>query len=82
MAGGVPMVTYLWYINGTVLNTTRMAPDTRSRFRLANNELTITSVQPSDAGMYQCSASNEHGMRMSSAQLRVLCELTLLLIVV
>lgn len=72
VAGGVPMVTYLWYINGTVLNTTRMAPDTRSRFRLANNELTITSVQPSDAGMYQCSASNEHGMRMSSAQLRVL----------
>lgn len=72
VANGVPAVTYKWYVNATVLNTTLLPATSRDRFRLANNVLTITNVQPSDAGMYQCSASNAHGTRMSSAQLRVL----------
>lgn len=71
-AQGVPDVTYQWYVNATRINATTLSAATGGRFRLANNVLTITKVQPSDAGMYQCSASNAHGTRMSSAQLRVL----------
>ena len=76
MADGVPTVTYGWYINATAFSAAQalMLPADKARFSVTGNRLSITNVQPQDAGMYQCSAENTHGMRLSSAQLRVLCE--------
>jgi receptor-type tyrosine-protein phosphatase gamma len=69
-ANGVPSVTYDWFVNATRLNISRLAPAVRSRYTISNNVLTITNVQSTDAGMFQCSASNTHGTKLCSAELR------------
>ena len=70
----MPVVTYQWFINATAYNTTIMGmiPADRARYIVSNNMLTITGVLVKDAGMYQCAASNTHGMTYSTAQLRAL----------
>jgi len=71
-ANGVPSVKYAWYVNATRFNMTFLPPADRSRYTLNSdgNLLTITNVQATDAGMYQCSASNTHGVKLCSAELR------------
>jgi len=72
-ATGVPGVTYKWFVNATVLNSTTLAPADRSRytFSTSGNILTITNVHLPDSGMYQCQATNTHGTKLCSAELRV-----------
>ena len=79
-ATAVPSVKYKWYVNATVLNSSMLAPADRDRytFSSAGNILTITNVHAPDAGMYQCQASNTHGMRLCSAELRIFGKLRLL----
>lgn len=79
-ATGVPNVRYRWFVNATVLNTSMLAPADRDRytFSSAGNILTITDVHAPDAGMYQCQASNTHGTKLCSAELRVFGALCLL----
>lgn len=72
-ATGVPSVSYKWFVNATVLNSTMLAPADRDRFTFSTtgNILTITNVHGPDAGMYQCQASNTHGTKLCSAELRI-----------
>lgn len=74
---GIPAVTFSWLRNGTVLNVANLSPDDQARIAISSNVLTIGSVKPSDAGMYQCAVSNTHATRYDAAQLRVLCKLLL-----
>jgi len=57
-----------------------LAPADRDRytFSATGNILTITNVQIPDAGMYQCQASNTHGTKLCSAELRIFGKLCLL----
>uniref|UniRef100_A0A671KYQ7 Contactin-3-like n=1 Tax=Sinocyclocheilus anshuiensis TaxID=1608454 RepID=A0A671KYQ7_9TELE len=56
-ANGKPKPSYSWLKNGELL---------------ANGALTISSVNLSDAGMYQCVAENKHGIIYFGAELVVL----------
>ena len=71
---GIPTVAFKWYRNATELRVQDMLPDDAARYSINNNVLTIEGVADKDQGMYQCAASNTHGTRYSSAQLRVLCK--------
>jgi len=79
-ATGVPDVRYKWYRNATALNSSMLAPADRDRYTFAGdgNILIIANVHQPDAGMYQCEASNTHGTKLCSAELRVLGMLRLL----
>jgi len=76
-ATGVPEVSYKWFVNATRLNSSMLAPADRPRYTFSSrgNILTITSVHQPDAGMYQCQASNTHGIKLCSAELRILSKL-------
>ncbi|KAL8623497.1 hypothetical protein ACOMHN_015705 [Nucella lapillus] len=66
-ARGVPSPTYSWLKNGQVLS------NTEGDVEVSGNVLTV--VSPDSAkhdGMYQCRASNTHGVSYSTGQLRVL----------
>lgn len=63
-ASGVPAPVYRWLKNGYLL-----APSNSS-----NTRLTITSIHRSDAGSYQCIASNALGSLLSlTARIDVTC---------
>nr|XP_034306607.1 contactin-like [Crassostrea gigas] len=64
-AFGIPRPTYTWYRNGQLLSGD-------SDLVITGNTLTIPRLGESQAGMYQCMASNSHGVVTSTAQLRVL----------
>lgn len=64
-AFGIPRPTYTWYRNGQLLSGD-------SNLIITGNTLTIPRLGESQAGMYQCMASNSHGVVTSTAQLRVL----------
>jgi len=72
-ASGVPDISYKWFVNASSLNHSRLAPADRDRYTFSSsgNILTITKVKPEDAGMYQCQASNTHGTKLCSAELRI-----------
>ena len=57
---------YTWYRNGEVLTA-------RDRHQFRNNleTLIISDLMTTDTAMYQCFASNDHGMIYSAAQLSV-----------
>jgi len=57
-----------------------LAPADRDRFTFSTtgNILTITNVHGPDAGMYQCQASNTHGTKLCSAELRIFGKFCLL----
>ncbi|XP_073501159.1 contactin-4-like isoform X1 [Phyllobates terribilis] len=64
-ASGRPKPTYSWLKNGQRLQS-------KGRLQIEHGSLTITSVNSSDSGMYQCLAENKHGTIYSSAELRVI----------
>ncbi|XP_016109365.1 contactin-3-like [Sinocyclocheilus grahami] len=64
-ANGKPKPSYSWLKNGALLAA-------EDRIQIENGALTISSVNLSDAGMYQCVAENKHGIIYFGAELVVL----------
>ncbi|XP_023649827.2 contactin-3-like isoform X1 [Paramormyrops kingsleyae] len=64
-ASGKPKPSYSWLKNGKILAS-------EGRLMIENGVLSISSLDLSDAGMYQCIAENKHGTIYSSAELMVL----------
>ncbi|KAM8867427.1 contactin-3 [Synchiropus picturatus] len=64
-ANGKPKPSYSWLKDGQPL-----VPG--SRMQIENGALSVTALDLSDSGMYQCVAENKHGVVYSSAQLIVL----------
>ncbi|XP_043406938.1 contactin-4 isoform X4 [Chelonia mydas] len=64
-ANGRPKPSYSWLKDGEPL----MPQD---RIQIEHGALTITNVNLSDAGMYQCVAENRHGVIFTSAELSVI----------
>lgn len=52
----------------------------QGRVQIENGALSITALNLSDSGMYQCVAENKHGSVYSSAQLMVLGKIAFLLL--
>ena len=44
----------------------------QSKVQVVNGALTISSLTPSDAGMYQCVAENRHGRVYTNSELMVI----------
>ncbi|XP_042308319.1 contactin-6-like isoform X2 [Sceloporus undulatus] len=64
-ATGKPMPSYQWLKNGQLL-----IPE--ERIQIENGTLTITMLNISDSGLYQCVAENKYGSIYSNAELRVI----------
>ncbi|KPP77985.1 contactin-3-like [Scleropages formosus] len=64
-ATGKPKPSYSWLRNGEPLAV-------EGRVQVENGALSISALNLSDAGMYQCVAENKHGTIYSSAELMVL----------
>ncbi|XP_034296444.1 contactin-3 [Pantherophis guttatus] len=63
-ASGKPKPSYRWLRNGEPLAL-------EGRIQIENGALTITNLNLTDSGMYQCIAENKHGTIYASANLRV-----------
>ncbi|KAJ0068370.1 hypothetical protein NL108_005956, partial [Boleophthalmus pectinirostris] len=63
-ATGKPKPSYSWLRNGQPLSA-------EGQLQIENGALSITALNLSDSGMYQCVAENKHGIIYSSAQLMV-----------
>uniref|UniRef100_A0A8C0E6E7 Contactin 3 n=1 Tax=Balaenoptera musculus TaxID=9771 RepID=A0A8C0E6E7_BALMU len=59
-ASGKPKPSYRWLKNGEALVT-----------QIENGALTISNLNVTDSGMFQCIAENKHGLVYSSAELKV-----------
>uniref|UniRef100_A0A8C5FQA4 Contactin 3b n=1 Tax=Gadus morhua TaxID=8049 RepID=A0A8C5FQA4_GADMO len=64
-ASGKPKPSYSWLRNGETLTS-------ETRVQMENGALTVSALNLSDAGLYQCVAENKHGVIYSSAELMVL----------
>ncbi|XP_060897356.1 contactin-3 [Labrus mixtus] len=64
-ASGKPKPSYSWLKNGEPVTP-------EFRVQVENGALSITELDLSDSGMYQCVVENKHGIVYSSAQLMVL----------
>ncbi|XP_053148963.1 contactin-4 isoform X6 [Hemicordylus capensis] len=64
-ANGRPKPSYSWLKDGELLLP-------QERIQIDHGALTITSVNLSDTGMYQCVAENRHGVIFVSAELSVI----------
>ncbi|XP_009687358.2 contactin-3 isoform X1 [Struthio camelus] len=63
-ASGKPKPSYRWLKNGDQLSV-------EGRIQIENGALTISNLNLTDSGTYQCIAENKHGVIYSSAELRV-----------
>nr|XP_013814045.1 PREDICTED: contactin-3 [Apteryx mantelli mantelli] len=63
-ASGKPKPSYRWLKNGDQLSI-------EGRIQIENGALTISNLNLTDSGIYQCIAENKHGVIYSSAELRV-----------
>ncbi|XP_049682850.1 contactin-3-like isoform X3 [Accipiter gentilis] len=63
-ASGKPKPSYRWLKNGDQLSI-------EGRIQIENGALTISNLNLTDSGRYQCIAENKHGVISSSADLRV-----------
>ncbi|KAM3848242.1 contactin-3-like [Vipera latastei] len=63
-ASGKPKPSYRWLRNGEPLAL-------EGRIQIENGALTITNLNLTDSGTYQCIAENKHGTIYASANLRV-----------
>uniref|UniRef100_A0A671SI25 Contactin 3b n=1 Tax=Sinocyclocheilus anshuiensis TaxID=1608454 RepID=A0A671SI25_9TELE len=66
-ANGKPKPSYSWLKNGETLIS-------EGRVQIENGALSISSLNLSDCGMYQCVAENKHGIIYSSTELMVLAQ--------
>lgn len=79
-AFGIPDISYEWYYNGRSLNDTSNL-HRLGRYVIHDNVLIIPQVikggekDGGDEGMYQCMARNQIGTTFSAAQLKVIGEL-------
>ncbi|XP_061474556.1 contactin-6-like [Rhineura floridana] len=64
-ANGKPRPLYSWFKNGQPLTS-------EERFQIENGTLTITMLNISDSGFYQCVAENQYGSIYSNAELRII----------
>ncbi|XP_030632439.1 contactin-3 [Chanos chanos] len=64
-ANGKPKPSYSWLKDGETLVS-------EGRVQIENGILSVTSLNLSDSGMYQCLAENKHGIIYASAELIVL----------
>ncbi|XP_035886136.1 LOW QUALITY PROTEIN: contactin-6 [Phyllostomus discolor] len=64
-ARGRPRPWYRWLKNGEPLHP-------QERIQIENGTLTITTLNVSDSGVYQCAAENKHRIIYANAELRVL----------
>ncbi|CAJ1051823.1 contactin-3 [Xyrichtys novacula] len=64
-ASGKPKPSYSWLKNGQQMMS-------EGRVQIENGALSISELNLSDSGMYQCVAENKHGSVYSGAQLMVL----------
>ncbi|XP_046531320.1 contactin-3 isoform X3 [Equus quagga] len=63
-ASGKPKPSYRWLKNGEALVL-------EERIQIENGALTISNLNVTDSGMFQCIAENKHGLVYSSAELKV-----------
>ncbi|XP_062970086.1 contactin-3 [Cynocephalus volans] len=63
-ASGKPKPSYRWLKNGEALIL-------EERIQIENGALTISNLNVTDSGMFQCIAENKHGLVYSSAELKV-----------
>ncbi|XP_058419632.1 contactin-3 isoform X2 [Diceros bicornis minor] len=63
-ASGKPKPSYRWLKNGEALVL-------EERIQIENGALTISNLNVTDSGMFQCVAENKHGVVYSSAELKV-----------
>ena len=67
-ATGSPQAKIAWYHNGKQVS----APTSGSRIVISStNELTVSSLQTSDGGFYQCLATNDGGQSIATAFLKL-----------
>nr|XP_023422333.1 contactin-6 [Cavia porcellus] len=64
-ASGKPNPWYMWLKNGERLNS-------EERIQIENGTLTISMLNMSDSGIYQCAAENKYQIIYANAELRVL----------
>ena len=64
VATGIPDVSYRWYFNGQLLDSSDGAS--------TKGTLTITVKSSKSSGFYQCIASNRHGEAMMTIRFSVL----------
>ncbi|XP_077626716.1 contactin-3 [Crocuta crocuta] len=64
-ASGKPKPSYRWLKNGEALVL-------EERIQIENGALTISNLNVTDSGMFQCIAENKHGVIYSSAELKVI----------
>uniref|UniRef100_A0A8C5KKF8 Contactin 6 n=1 Tax=Jaculus jaculus TaxID=51337 RepID=A0A8C5KKF8_JACJA len=64
-ASGKPSPWYTWLKNGELLKP-------EERIQIENGTLTITMLNVSDSGVYQCAAENKYQIIYANAELRVL----------
>ncbi|XP_040851009.1 contactin-3 [Ochotona curzoniae] len=64
-ASGKPKPSYRWLKNGEALVL-------EERIQIENGALTISNLNVTDSGMFQCLAENKHGLVYSSAELKVI----------
>ncbi|XP_075406844.1 contactin-3 [Tenrec ecaudatus] len=64
-ASGKPKPSYRWLKNGDALVL-------EERIQIENGALTISNLNVTDSGMFQCIAENKHGLIYSSAELKVI----------
>ncbi|XP_032448230.1 contactin-3 isoform X2 [Lynx canadensis] len=64
-ASGKPKPSYRWLKNGEALVL-------EERIQIENGALTISNLNVTDSGMFQCIAENKHGLIYSSAELKVI----------
>uniref|UniRef100_A0A8B9GMP0 Neural cell adhesion molecule L1-like protein n=1 Tax=Amazona collaria TaxID=241587 RepID=A0A8B9GMP0_9PSIT len=66
---GNPEPTIQWKLNGMPIDS--KAPDL---WRISAREISLTNLQLQDSAVYQCEASNKHGIILASANVNVLSE--------
>ena len=72
-ATGNPVPTISWTRNGSSVDASN---NSRISFSEDKKKLTITNVNRTDSGKYQCVASNKLGNDTSNAKLDVQCKLS------
>ncbi|OXA56399.1 Down syndrome cell adhesion molecule-like protein Dscam2, partial [Folsomia candida] len=75
LVSGLPIHSLVWFKDGVPLAELESGPSSSPRFEVGPREvLKLVRVQPEDAGMYQCLASNDFTTGQDSSQIRLGCK--------